>query len=118
MTNAGWEDEAAGLLHLPYEAPYALERVHKHMPEVVRYGIDGKLIDFGRREEVTVHQLVDELLELIDDVSDELGIRRETEYVRTILAEGTSADRQIATYKRTGDLKAVVDQVIRETKAG
>lgn len=84
----------------------------------VRYGIDGKLIDFGRREEVTVHQLVDELLELIDDVSDELGIRRETEYVRTILAEGTSADRQIATYKRTGDLKAVVDQVIRETKAG
>ena len=84
----------------------------------VRYGIDGKLIDFGRREEVTVHQLVDELLELIDDVSDELGIRKETEYVRTILAEGTSADRQIATYKETGDLKAVVDQVIRETKAG
>lgn len=29
-----WE---AGLLSLPFEAPYALDRVHKHIPEMVRY---------------------------------------------------------------------------------
>jgi N-acetyl-gamma-glutamyl-phosphate reductase len=32
-----WEDPAGGLLSLPYEAPYALERVHKHIPEMIRY---------------------------------------------------------------------------------
>lgn len=32
-----WEDPAGGLTALPYEAPYALERVHKHIPEMIRY---------------------------------------------------------------------------------
>lgn len=32
-----WEDPAGGLLDLKYEAPYALERVHKHIPEMMRY---------------------------------------------------------------------------------
>jgi N-acetyl-gamma-glutamyl-phosphate reductase len=32
-----WQAPANGLLSLPYEAPYALERRHKHVPEMVRY---------------------------------------------------------------------------------
>jgi N-acetyl-gamma-glutamyl-phosphate reductase len=32
-----WEDPDRGLLTLPFEAPYALERIHKHIPEMVRY---------------------------------------------------------------------------------
>jgi N-acetyl-gamma-glutamyl-phosphate reductase len=32
-----WEDPNRGLLTLPFEAPYALERVHKHVPEMVEY---------------------------------------------------------------------------------
>jgi len=32
-----WEDPQGGLLSLPYEAPYALDRVHKHVPEMVRH---------------------------------------------------------------------------------
>ncbi|MBM4265056.1 MAG: N-acetyl-gamma-glutamyl-phosphate reductase [Deltaproteobacteria bacterium] len=32
-----WEDPALGLAHLPHEAPYALERSHKHVPEMVQY---------------------------------------------------------------------------------
>jgi carboxylate-amine ligase len=81
----------------------------------VRYGIEAKLIDFGKQEEVPLADLAHELLEFIDDVVDELGIRRETEYVHTILREGTSADRQLRVYRETGDLKAVVDQLVRET---
>jgi len=84
----------------------------------IRYGIDGKLIDFGRQEEVPVPDLVRELLEFVDDVLDPLGVRKEAEYVHTILEEGTSADRQLATFEETGDLKAVVDRLIAETKAG
>ena len=32
-----WESPEAGLASLPYEAPYALDRVHKHVPEMTRY---------------------------------------------------------------------------------
>lgn len=32
-----WEDPERGLLRLPYEAPYALDRVHKHVAEMTRY---------------------------------------------------------------------------------
>ena len=84
----------------------------------VRYGIEGKLIDFGRGEEVPLRSLAEELLELVDDVVDELGAREEVDYVMTILREGTSADRQLATWRETEDLKAVVDRVIEETRAG
>jgi carboxylate-amine ligase len=35
-----------------------------------------------------------------------------------VLREGTSADRQLAVYRDTGDLKAVVRYVVQETKAG
>jgi carboxylate-amine ligase len=82
----------------------------------IRYGLDGKLIDFGKQEEVPARQLAEELLEMVDDVLDELGIRKEVEYVRVILEHGTSADRQLATWEKTGDLSAVVDQLVAETK--
>jgi N-acetyl-gamma-glutamyl-phosphate reductase len=32
-----WEDARGGLLSLVYEAPYALERVHKHIPEMIKH---------------------------------------------------------------------------------
>jgi carboxylate-amine ligase len=81
-----------------------------------RWGLDGSLIDFGKRREVAMRELALELLEFVDDVVDELGSRREVEHVRTILREGTSADRQLAVYKQTGDLKAVVRALVDETR--
>ncbi len=32
-----WQDAAGGLLQLAHEAPYALDTVHKHMPEMAHY---------------------------------------------------------------------------------
>ncbi len=32
-----WEDPATGLATLPFEAPYALDREHKHVPEMTLY---------------------------------------------------------------------------------
>lgn len=34
---AKWEDPANGLGGLPYEAPYSLDRRHKHIPEMMKY---------------------------------------------------------------------------------
>ncbi len=81
-----------------------------------RYGLDGKLIDFGKRAEVPMRDLALELLEFVDDVVDELGSRTHVERVHTILRDGTSADRQLRVFRETGDLRAVVQHVVRETR--
>jgi glutamate---cysteine ligase / carboxylate-amine ligase len=83
-----------------------------------RYGLDGKLIDFGKQREVPVRDLIAEYLDFIDDVVDELGSREEIEYIHEILESGTGADRQLQVYRETGDLKAVVDYIIEETELG
>jgi glutamate---cysteine ligase / carboxylate-amine ligase len=84
-----------------------------------RYGIDGKLIDFGKEIEVPFRELMDELFAFVDDVVDELGSRREIEGIRWILANGIGADRQLAVYHATGgDLKKVVDFICDETSHG
>ena len=83
-----------------------------------RYGTEGKLIDFGRQEELPARELIGELLEFVDDVVDGLGSRKEVEYVRQILQAGTGAERQLRVFEKTGDLKAVVDYIIEETKYG
>jgi carboxylate-amine ligase len=84
----------------------------------VKDGINGKLIDFGIEKEVPLHLLMEELLEIVDDVVDELGSRQEIEYIRTILKEGSSADRQLRKYQETDSLQAVVDMLAVETVLG
>ena len=80
-----------------------------------RYGLDGKLIDFGRKCEVDERELLHEMLEFIATEVDELGSQREIAHIEKIMREGTGADRQLAVWERTGDIKAVVDHIIDET---
>jgi carboxylate-amine ligase len=98
----------------------------KYLPSLIgedkwramRYGIDGKLIDFGKLAEVPMRELAFELLEFVDDVVDDLDSRKEVEYLHTILREGTSADRQLRVHQRAGSLEAVVDHLAAETVQG
>jgi carboxylate-amine ligase len=83
-----------------------------------RYGINGKMIDFGKQVQVPVRDLILEYLKFVDDVVDELGSREEIEYVHKIMEMGTGADRQIRVFEETGDLKKVVDYIIEETEVG
>jgi carboxylate-amine ligase len=83
-----------------------------------RYGINGKMIDFGKQTQVPVRDLILEYLKFVDDVVDELGSREEIEYVHKIMEMGTGADRQIRVFEETGDLKKVVDYIIEETEVG
>jgi carboxylate-amine ligase len=83
-----------------------------------RYGIDGKLIDFGREEEVETRSLLNELLEFVSTEVDELGSAKEMTHIERIMREGTGADRQLAVWERTQDMKAVVDQIVDETYEG
>ena len=84
-----------------------------------RYGIEGKLIDFGKETEVPVRDLVEEIFEFVDDVVDELGSREEVASIRWILDNGSGADRQLRAYHASGgDLRKVVDAICEETIFG
>ena len=97
---------------------YRRALIQENKWRAVRWGLEGKLIDFGKQKEVPVRDLIYELLDFVDDVVDELGSRKELEYVHTILANGTSADRQLRKLEETGEITAVVDQLIFETMEG
>jgi carboxylate-amine ligase len=98
--------------------PYRRNLITENKWRAVRHGKDGVLIDLGSRKEVAYKDLMIEMLDWLDDVLDEYGLRDDVNYVHTILEQGTSADRQLAVFEKAGSLEAVVDQVIKETREG
>jgi carboxylate-amine ligase len=95
---------------------YRRALIQENKWRAVRWGLEGKMIDFGKQKEVPVRDLVLELLDFVDDVLDDLGSRKEVEHIHTILQRGTSADEQLQVFAETNDLKAVVDRLIVRTK--
>jgi carboxylate-amine ligase len=98
---------------------YRRDLIDENRWRAIRYGLDGKLIDWGKEEELPARWLIRELMRLVDPYVDELGSRQYIEPIYTILEHGSSADRQLRVYKESGgDFKAVVDLLIEETKRG
>ena len=84
----------------------------------VRYGMEGQLIDFGKRAAVPTRILVEELLDFVSEAADIFHTQDELDRIRAICREGTSADRQTRVFKETGSLKAVVDDLAEQTTLG
>ncbi len=84
----------------------------------VRYGLEGKLIDFGKEEEVAECDLIGEYLKFVEEEADELGSTPCMDYIRKMIKVGSGADRQLRVWRETGDLKKVVDYMAEETRAG
>lgn len=82
----------------------------------MRYGLDGEVLDFARNRKLTMRESIGELLDFVDDVLDDLGTRREINYLRILLDDpcGTGADRQIEIYKRTGSVQAVTSYLMQQ----
>lgn len=96
---------------------YSSELIDENKWRAVRYGLDGMLIDLGKEAELPAPVLIRELVDwFIADVVDELGSRAEIEYAHRILEEGSSADRQLRAFHVRGELRDVVDQLVRETR--
>ena len=91
---------------------YRRALIEENKWRAARWGIDGNLIDFGKKAEVPMRALALELIEFVDDVVDELGSRGHVDHVKNILRDGTSADRQLKVYRETNDLKAVVQHLV------
>ncbi len=98
---------------------YPTALIEENKWRAVRYGLDGKMLDLGKQQEVPARDLLRELIEwFLGDIVDELGSRKEVAYAYQILENGASADRQLEMYKRNEDIKSVVDLLIRETAEG
>lgn len=88
-----------------------------------RYGIDEGLVDFGKGEVVPCGVLLEELIELTAEDASALDCQAEILHCRTIIARGTSAHRQLATYAAAlargssaeQAVHDVVDMLIEET---
>ena len=95
--------------------PHHKMLIEENKWRAVRYGLDGKMIDFGKGTEVPVRDLIHELLQFVDDVLDDLRSRKEIRHIQTILNRGTSSDEQLRVWRETGNIHAVVDRLIELT---
>lgn len=97
---------------------YRIALIRENKFRAARNGVDGLLIDFGRKIEVPTKELIMELLDFVEDVVDELGSREEINYVHKILERGTGADQQLEVFEKTGSLEAVVDFITSKFTEG
>ncbi len=97
---------------------YRRHLINENKWRASRYGIDGKLIDFGKEQEVNTRVLISEIIDFVDDVLDDLGSREAISHIHKILESGTGADRQLKVFEETGSLEKVVDFIMEETVSG
>ena len=89
---------------------YPSALIEENKWRAVRYGLDGKLIDFGKEQELPARELIRELIEwFVDDVLDELGSRRKSSTPSRSWKKARAPTGSSRRSSATGDLKAVVD---------
>jgi carboxylate-amine ligase len=109
-------------LHKRGMATHVLPRhyIEENKWRAMRYGLDTDVVDFVQECCLGMRDSIDKLLDFVDDVIDDLGSRREMQYIRDLLTDprGTGADRQIAVYKKTGSIQEVTKFLMEQTAQG
>jgi carboxylate-amine ligase len=84
-----------------------------------RYGLEAPVMDLatGRRNRVPVAQLIRRTLRTVEPHARELGCDRELEGIRSILARGNGADRQLRVHNANRDIVEVVRDIADTTEA-
>jgi len=105
---------------------YAPGIIEENIWRAQRYGTQGSLVDFGKGALVPFNELLEEMIELVAQDAVEFESRDEIRHARDIVAQGTSAHRQILAYEKAMSqgaeeheaLQAVVDELIVDTLYG
>jgi carboxylate-amine ligase len=95
---------------------YPTELIDDNKIRAARRGIDGRLIDFRRGEQVDAPEMALRLVELLIPNAEQLGCRAELELILDLARNGTGAHRQLAIYEETGDLKALVAEMAAKSR--
>jgi len=91
--------------------------IDENLWQAMRYGLDATYADFSRKRSLSMRSALHEMLDFVEDVIDDLGIRHEMNFLRALVdnPRGTGADRQIAAYERNHDLQDVINLLRAET---
>jgi glutamate---cysteine ligase / carboxylate-amine ligase len=83
-----------------------------------RYGLEAPVMDLatGRRNRISISQLVRRTLKEIEPHARELGSERELEGVREILSRGNGSDRQLRVFNANRDIVEVVSEIANATE--
>lgn len=127
----GTVDEAvmfAGIVRALAQTCYQDFQTNKPYPEIrsellkaamwqaARYGTQGELVDFTNLQPIAAVDSIHGLLNYIHPVLEEHGDwQTVSKQVEAILSGGNSAQRQRQVYKTSGDYKAVVDYLVKQT---
>lgn len=101
---------------------YPATLINENRWRAQRYGVAGNLVDHGKRQQVPVAELIDELIDLVGSDAEALGSTRDLARARDIARDGTSADRQRKVHRDAlasgadpdTAARAVVKHLIRE----
>ncbi|MDQ3992839.1 MAG: carboxylate-amine ligase [Actinomycetota bacterium] len=83
-----------------------------------RYGLDAPVMDLGsgRRNRISVSQIVRRTLQMIEPHARDLGSERELEGIEDIVSRGNGADRQLRVFNANRDIVEVVREIADVTE--
>ena len=98
--------------------PLPTRYVEENLWRAIRYGLDGKMVDFAAREEVPAGDSVRRLVEQARRMGAELGIDRHLDAVERMLREGNGAQRQAAAYRDGASIEEVYAETVARAHEG
>lgn len=98
-------------------APEASRYVEENLWRAIRFGLDGKLVDFAARRELPAADAVRRLVERAAPYADELGIAPHLAGVERLLREGNGAQRQVRAHAAGKTLREVYAETVARARA-
>jgi carboxylate-amine ligase len=97
--------------------PVAARLIEENFWRAVRYGLDGKLIDFDRGAEVPAVAAVERLLEWTEETRAELRLDQYLDALEQMLETGNGAQRQWRRHEAGEDILQIYPDLVGETCA-
>jgi carboxylate-amine ligase len=91
--------------------------VEENFWRAIRYGLDGKVIDFERVAEVPARSAVERLLDWTEDARAELRLDAHLEPIEQLLESGNGAQRQWRRHEAGEDVRQIYADIVADTTA-
>jgi carboxylate-amine ligase len=91
--------------------------IEENLWRAIRYGMDGKLVDWAMGEELTAADAIRHLLELTGPQADELGLTPHLEGVERMLCEGNGAQQQARAHQEGASLHDAFAEMVSRARA-
>ncbi len=90
--------------------------IEENLWRALRYGLDGKLVDFKTKREVAATDAAKRLIDYSAAAQVSLGLEKYIRRAAGILKHGNGAQQQIRDFERTGDIAAAFHNAVRRSQ--